>query len=45
MGEACSVHERREMHTKFLLKNLKEYDHAEDVDVNGKTISEWILRK
>jgi hypothetical protein len=31
--------------TVFLLENLKERDHLEDLDVTRKIILEWILRK
>jgi len=33
------------MHTKFLSENLNGGDHLEDLDVDGKTILEWILGK
>jgi len=33
----------RELDTKFLLENLKERDHTEDLGVDGKIILEWIL--
>jgi hypothetical protein len=31
------------MHTKFWTKNVKGRDHAEELGVDGKTISDWIL--
>jgi hypothetical protein len=33
------------MHTKFWSVNLKEGDHFEDLDANGKITSQWILDK
>jgi len=33
------------MHTQFWLKNLKGRDDAEDLGVDGRIISEWILGK
>jgi len=33
------------MHTKFFSENLKEQDHLEDLDINGRIIIEWILWK
>jgi len=32
-------------HTKFWLLNLKRRDHLEDVSIDGKIISEWLLGK
>jgi hypothetical protein len=32
------------MHTKFSSEYLKVRDHAEEVDMHGKIILEWILR-
>jgi hypothetical protein len=37
--------ERLEMHTKYRSGNLMGRDYAEDLDVDGKIISELILRK
>jgi hypothetical protein len=31
--------------TKFRSENLKGKDHSEDLDIDGKIISEWILGK
>jgi hypothetical protein len=31
------------MYTKFWLESLKERGHSEDLDVDGRTISNWIL--
>jgi len=31
------------MQTTFLLENLKETDHVEDLDTDRKIISEWTL--
>jgi hypothetical protein len=45
MGGTCSTHGRGEMHTRFWSKNLKRRNHLEDLSVDGKTISEWILVK
>ena len=33
------------MHTKFWCKKLKERDHLEDPDVDGRIILRWIFRK
>jgi len=37
--------ERREIHTKFWLENLKGGVNLEDLGIGGKTILEWILWK
>jgi ribosomal protein S26 len=43
---ACSMHSRDEKSIKnFGWKSLKGTDHSEDVGVDGKIISEWILGK
>jgi len=34
-----------EVHTGFWLGNLKERDHLEDLDVDGRIISRWIFIK
>jgi hypothetical protein len=33
------------MHTISWLESLKERDHSEDLEVDGKVITEWILGK
>jgi len=33
------------MHIIFWLENLKRRDHSEDIDVDGRTVLEWILGK
>jgi hypothetical protein len=45
MGGPCSTHGELEMHTKFLLKNLKGRGYWEDLGVDGNIILEWILEK
>jgi hypothetical protein len=46
MGGVCSTHERDEKSIKiFGLETLKGIDHSEDIDVDGRIISEWILEK
>jgi hypothetical protein len=37
------MHERREMHTKFYMENLKGRYHSVNVGIDGKIILEWIL--
>jgi hypothetical protein len=36
---------RGEMHTKFWSDILKRNDHAENLSVDGRTVSERVLRK
>jgi hypothetical protein len=36
---------RREMYTKFRSENLKGGNHSEDLGVDGRIKSEWILKK
>jgi len=33
------------MHTKFWFENLEGTDHLQDLHIDGKIISEWILGK
>jgi hypothetical protein len=33
------------MYTEFWWRNLRERDHLEDPDVDGKVILRWIFRK
>jgi len=44
MGGACSTY-GREVYTGFGWGNLRESDHLEDQDVDGRVILRWILRK
>jgi hypothetical protein len=37
--------ERREKCTRFWCESLKERDHLEDRDVDGRMGSEWILER
>jgi hypothetical protein len=37
--------ELREVHTKFWSESLKGRDHVEDLNVDGRIISEWNLGK
>jgi len=34
-----------EVHTGFWWDNLRERDHLEDLDVDGRLIFKWIFRK
>jgi hypothetical protein len=43
-GEACSMHEG-EVHTGFWWGNLRERDHLEDSDVDGRIILRCIFRR
>jgi len=47
MRWACNIActDMTEMHTKFCSENLKGRDHLEDLGVDGRIISEWILGK
>jgi hypothetical protein len=40
---ACSAHGGSELHTRSWLGILK--DHGEDLDVDGRIILKWILKK
>jgi hypothetical protein len=33
------------MRTKFWSENLNGRDHLEEINVDGKTVLQWILRK
>jgi len=39
------VLETGEVHAGFWWDNLRERDHFEDLDVDGRLIFEWIFRK
>jgi len=46
MGGACSIYGgRREIYTGFCWGNLRERDHLEDPDIDGRIILIWIFRK
>jgi hypothetical protein len=46
MGRICSMHKsEREEHIKFWLRNPKGRDHTENLGIDGRIISECILRK
>jgi len=34
-----------EVHTRFWWRDLKERDHLEDLDVDGRIILRWIFNK
>jgi hypothetical protein len=38
------VWDKREIHIAFRWINLKERDHFEDLDVNGKIMLKWISK-
>ena len=38
------VLETGEVHTGFWWNNLRERDHLEDLDIDGRLIFEWIFR-
>jgi hypothetical protein len=44
IGQKCSKL-GEEPHTPFLSENLEERDHLEDVDVDGRILFRWILKK
>jgi hypothetical protein len=39
------MQEREEMHTEFLQESLKEEDHFEDLDAEGRIILKLIINK
>jgi hypothetical protein len=45
MGRACSTYGGEEMHIGFWRGNLREGDHLEDPDVDGRTILKWIFER
>jgi len=46
MDGACSnVWDREEVHTLFWWGNLREGDHMENPDVDGRIIIRWIFMK
>ena len=45
MGGACSTYGERRVAAGCWWGNLRERDHLEDVDVDGRIILKWISRK
>jgi hypothetical protein len=46
MGRACgTLWEAGEVHARFWWGNLRERDHLEGLDVDGRIILKWIFRK
>jgi len=47
MGWACSVYggENECIHTGVWWGRVKERDHVQDLDINGRIALTWILRK
>lgn len=45
MGGACGVTGKREMPRRFLLGNMKERDHLEELNINWRMILKWILKQ
>ena len=45
MALACSTYGDRGGAYRVLVGNLKERDHLEDLDVDGRIISRWIFIK
>jgi hypothetical protein len=39
------VWETEEMHTGFWQRSLREGNHLEDLDVDGRTILKWVFNK
>jgi hypothetical protein len=44
MGGACSADGERKARTGFCWVNLRERDHLEDSDIDGRIILRWILK-
>jgi hypothetical protein len=45
MGGARSIHGRNEVHTVFLLENVKRIDHSEYLGVDETIILHWLFWK
>jgi len=46
MGHVAHTEERRgDVHTGFWWENLREINHLEDLDTDGKITLKWILKK
>jgi hypothetical protein len=41
MGEACGTYDGRDVYTRFRWEILK--NHLEDLEVDGRTISKWVV--
>jgi hypothetical protein len=42
---ACGVIRKREMPRRFLLGNMKERNHLEELKINWRVILKWILKQ
>jgi hypothetical protein len=45
LGKACSIHGRNRKCIQILSVDLIGRDHFEDLDVTGRRILRWILKK
>jgi hypothetical protein len=45
MGVLWYTWERREVHAEFWWGNLKEKDHLNDLGIDGRIVSKWVLGK
>jgi len=45
MGGECRTYGEREVHTRFRWGKLRERDHLEDLEVDGRIILRWNFRK
>ena len=48
IGGECGTHvcvRETEVHAEFWWPNLRDRNHLQDIDVDGKIILKWILKK